>query len=208
LVDCPDRRLFRAAVSLIARQSAPRTETTVLLPRRSFTQILGRLLHDRTADRLARVISRVPNAAATIIPFDTEAHLRGRTLATLPPSKATMARRSDPVKRFSEPTPPADCNPIGELVRGHVAEIQGRVRSVQVTPIADTPVLTAEIVDSTGSTLALFYGRRQIPGIEPGACLRLRGRPSTRFNTVVMNNPRYELVPVNGDHKTGGQPHD
>ena len=208
LVDCPDRRLFRAAVSLITRQSAPRTETTVLLPRRSFTQVLGRLLHDRTADRLARVISRVPNAAATIIPFDTEAHLRGRTLATLPPTKATAPRRADPVRRFSEPQPPADCNPIGELVRGHVAEIQGRVRSVQVTPIADTPVLTAEIVDSTGSTLALFYGRRQIPGIEPGACLRLRGRPSTRFNTVVMNNPRYELVPVNGDHKAAEQTHD
>lgn len=66
-------------------------------------------------------------------------------------------------------------------------------------------MLAAEVVDSTGSTLALFYGRKQIPGIEPGACLRLRGRPTTRFNTVVMNNPRYELVHVNGEAKPPGQ---
>jgi amino acid transporter len=204
LIDCPDRRLFRAAVSLITRQTAPRTETTILLPRRSYTPFLGRVLHDRTADRMARVISRVPNAAATIIPFDTEAHLRGRTLVQPSPGKA---RRTDPVKRFSEPPPPTDCNPIGRLMRGHVADIQGRVRSVKVTPIGDTPVLTAEIVDSTGAALALFYGRRQIPGIEPGACVRLRGRPTTRFNTVVMNNPRYELVAVDGEQKLSEQSH-
>jgi amino acid transporter len=207
LIDTPDRRLFRAAVSLITRQSAPRTETTVLLPRRSYSPFLGRLLHDRTADRMARVISRVPNAAATIIPFDTEAHLRGRTIVETPPGKAGHGRHPDPVKQFSEPTPPPDCSPIGTLVRGDVAEIQGRVRSVQMKAIADTPVLAAEVVDSTGSTLALFYGRKQIPGIEPGACVRLRGRPTTRFNTVVMNNPRYELVHINGDHKSPEQSH-
>jgi amino acid transporter len=205
LVDCPDRRLFRASVSLITRQSAPRTETTVLLPRRSFTPILGRLLHDRTADRLARVISRVPNAAATIIPFDTEAHLRGWTMTLQQPNKSTTARRADPVKDFSEPPPPADADPIGHLVRGQSAVVQGRVRSVRVTPIADTPVLAAEVVDSTGSTLALFYGRRQIPGIEPGACVRLQGRPTTRFNNVVMNNPRYELVHIDPHPKPGDQ---
>jgi hypothetical protein len=156
---------------------------------------------------MARVISRVPNAAATIIPFDTEAHLRGRTIVGSSPGKPGAARRVDPVRQFSEPPPPADCNPIGSLIRGQVAEIQGRVRSVQVTPIADTPVLAAEVVDSTGATLALFYGRRQIPGIEPGACVRLRGRPTTRFNTVVMNNPRYELVSVDGNSKAAEHSH-
>ena len=84
----------------------------MLLPRRSYTPVLGRLLHDRTADRMARVISRVPNAAATIIPFDTEAHLRGRTLVS-PTPKKTAAKRADPVKQVSEPQPPPDCNPIG-----------------------------------------------------------------------------------------------
>jgi hypothetical protein len=47
----------------------------VILPRRSFSPLLGRLLHDRTADKIAGVVSRVPNAAATIIPFDVQNRL-------------------------------------------------------------------------------------------------------------------------------------
>ena len=48
----------------------------MILPRRSFSPLLGRLLHDRTADKIAGVVSRVPNAAATIIPFDVQNRLR------------------------------------------------------------------------------------------------------------------------------------
>ena len=51
---------------------APGTQVTAILPRRSFSPLLGRLLHDRTADKIAGVVSRVPNAAATIIPFDVQ----------------------------------------------------------------------------------------------------------------------------------------
>ena len=48
---------------------------TAILPRRSFSPLLGRLLHDRTADKIGGVVSRVPNAAATIIPFDVQNRL-------------------------------------------------------------------------------------------------------------------------------------
>ena len=53
----------------------PGTQVTVILPRRSFSPLLGRLLHDRTADKIAGVVSRIPNAAATIIPFDVQNRL-------------------------------------------------------------------------------------------------------------------------------------
>jgi hypothetical protein len=53
----------------------PGTQVTAILPRRSFSPLLGRLLHDRTADKIAGVVSRVPNAAATIIPFDVQNRL-------------------------------------------------------------------------------------------------------------------------------------
>ena len=75
-VDCPDRRLTRAAADLVAREAeVPGTQVTAILPRRSFSPLLGRLLHDRTADKIAGVVSRVPNAAATIIPFDVQNRL-------------------------------------------------------------------------------------------------------------------------------------
>jgi amino acid transporter len=76
LVDCPDRRIARAAADLVCRETAdPGTHVTVILPRRSYSPLLGRLLHDRTADKIARVISRIPRSAATIIPFDVQSRL-------------------------------------------------------------------------------------------------------------------------------------
>jgi hypothetical protein len=75
-IDCPDRRVTRAAADLVAREAeVPGTQVTAILPRRSFSPLLGRLLHDRTADKIAGVVSRVPNAAATIIPFDVQNRL-------------------------------------------------------------------------------------------------------------------------------------
>jgi amino acid transporter len=75
-IDCPDRRLTRCAADLVSHEAKPQgTQVTAILPRRSFSPLLGRLLHDRTADKIAGVVSRVPNAAATIIPFDVQNRL-------------------------------------------------------------------------------------------------------------------------------------
>jgi len=75
-IDCPDRRLARAAAELVQRETdTPGTQVTAILPRRSFSPLLGRLLHDRTADKMAGLVSRVPDAAATIIPFDVQNRL-------------------------------------------------------------------------------------------------------------------------------------
>jgi amino acid transporter len=72
MVECLDRQLGRAAQLLVARvkDDYPDTTVTVLLPRRMYSALAGRLLHDRTADMLARVISRVPGASAQILAYD------------------------------------------------------------------------------------------------------------------------------------------
>jgi amino acid transporter len=77
LVDCPDRQLSRAADDLVqhALENHPGTKVTVLLPRRTYSPLLGRLLHDRTADRMARVISRIPGASAQIVPYDIKSRI-------------------------------------------------------------------------------------------------------------------------------------
>ena len=75
-VDTPDRRLTRAAAELVSGEAAvPGTHVTAVLPRRSYSPLLGRLLHDRTADKIAAVVSQIPNAAATIVPFDVRSRL-------------------------------------------------------------------------------------------------------------------------------------
>jgi amino acid transporter len=76
MIDAPDRRLTRASLELVSRAAAQKsTQVTVVLPRRGYAPVLGRILHDRTADKIAEVISQVPNAAATIIPFDVESRV-------------------------------------------------------------------------------------------------------------------------------------
>jgi hypothetical protein len=63
----------------------------VVLPRRGYAPLLGRLLHDRTADKIASVISQVPDSAATIIPFDVESRvhlLHARNTARLAADQA------------------------------------------------------------------------------------------------------------------------
>jgi amino acid transporter len=77
LVDCPDRHLARAAQELVLREfdNHPGTTVTVLLPRRTYSPLLGRLLHDRTADKIAKVISRIPGASAQIVPYDIKSRI-------------------------------------------------------------------------------------------------------------------------------------
>ncbi len=75
-IDCADRRLARCATELVSGEAAqPGTQVTVVLPRRSYSPLLGRLLHDRTADKIAAVVSQIPNSAATIVPFDVRSRL-------------------------------------------------------------------------------------------------------------------------------------
>jgi amino acid transporter len=75
-IDCPDRRLTRAAEELVSAEAAvPGTHVTAVLPRRSYSSLLGRLLHDRTADKIAAVVSRIPHCTATIVPFDVRNRL-------------------------------------------------------------------------------------------------------------------------------------
>ena len=71
IIECPDRRLGRAAIELVADATLDGdTECTVLLPRRGYRRIWQRFLHDRTADKIAAVLGQVPHVSGTIVPFD------------------------------------------------------------------------------------------------------------------------------------------
>jgi hypothetical protein len=71
IVQCPDRRITRALLELITRNTADRkSQITLLIPERNYSPILGRLLHRRTADHIARAVGKLPNVVATIVPFD------------------------------------------------------------------------------------------------------------------------------------------
>jgi amino acid transporter len=70
LVECPDRRIARAAMEVVAEALADdQTEVSVLVPRREYVHLWHRLLHDRTADSIARAVSQLPHANVTFVPY-------------------------------------------------------------------------------------------------------------------------------------------
>ncbi len=80
IVDCPDRRIDRAALELVAEIVADgQTEVSILLPRRLYRRAWHKLLHDRTADAIAEAVAGLPHANVTVVPY----HLQ-RSVTSVP----------------------------------------------------------------------------------------------------------------------------
>jgi amino acid transporter len=209
LVDCPDRRLPRAALELTERliSDGVSTQVTMLLPRRSYGAFLGRMLHDRTADDIAAAVSTVPGAVATIVPYDAtkpttllrrkaSGHGPGAGSGVDHPVLVQGEEGSDTtVLSAAEILDRGDRVAIQNATHRQTAVVQGRIRSVEVSPISGSPALRCELVDDTGGVTLLFYGRRSIAGIEPGVQLRAEGRIGTYKGHLAIANPLYSLLP-------------
>ncbi len=73
LVDCPDRRVDRAALEVVAEALADgETEVSVLLPRRLYKRAWHKLLHDRTADAIAEALGPLAHANVTFVPYHVD----------------------------------------------------------------------------------------------------------------------------------------
>jgi amino acid transporter len=216
MIDTPDRRLTRASLELVRREAqAAGTQVTVVLPRRGYAPLLGRLLHDRTADKIASVVSQVPDSAATIIPFDVESRvhlLHARHVTKIATQGADQVKHGAvPPKKKEQPVAagngargfmgappvvlPDGVTAIADLGSVRKATIEGRVKVVEIRPVENSCVFEATVADGTGTLTAMFYGRTNIAGVEPGARLRLDGKVSMREGGPAMINPAYELLP-------------
>jgi len=200
LIDCPDRRLPNAAVDYAIRMTAKAdVELTLLLPRRSYSRFLGRLLHDRTAEAIAAPISQLPRVVATIVPFDVERILSGapivvdrkeKKLATVAPVQSKLVVTSaEPISHYAE-----DLMPIGEVQWRKRAQVQGKVTSIKPAPSSAAPVLEIELWDESGGITLQFLGRREIAGLEVGSELRAEGMVGEENGSLKILNPSYELL--------------
>ena len=190
LVECPDRRVARAAGEFVAREaSQPDTYVTVVLPRRSYATLFGRLLHDQTADKIARVVSRIPRSAATIIPFDEQARIEvlrerkavGKVRAPVPAANGRGHER---------PAVRPGITPMASAAQNGKVTVEGRVHSLEIRPVEHSCVLACLVTDATGEITALFYGRTHIPGVEPGSRIQLHGRVGIRETGTGHDQPR------------------
>jgi amino acid transporter len=197
LIDCPDRRLPNAAVDYAIKMTEKAdVELTLLLPRRSYSRFLGRLLHDRTAEAIAAPISQLPRVVATIVPFDVERILSGAPIVMEKPKQeikkvAPVAApvSAGPISHYAE-----DVMPIGAVQWRKRAQVQGKVTSIKPAPSSAAPVLEIELWDESGGITLQFLGRREIAGLEVGTELRAEGMVGEENGSLKILNPSYELL--------------
>lgn len=88
------------------------------------------------------------------------------------------------------------CCTCRDLIAGEDVRVAGRIRSIQYTPSEQSPTLSAELFDGSGSLQLVWLGQRRIPGIEPGRELVVRGRIAQQHGESTLYNPWYELIPT------------
>ncbi len=203
LIHCPDRRVDRAALELVAEAVADgRTEVSVLMPRRAYGVGLRRVLHDSRGERIATAISRLDHVNATIVPFDVRGELRdlkaGRHPLSSEPDRAgvlapeTVQTEEDIDRRIFGAVP--GTIPIAQVELRTRAKVAGRVRSVTVKPWGDTASLQVELTDDHSNLTCVFLGRRQIPGLVPGSRIVAEGTVAELRGHPGMINPKYEFI--------------
>jgi len=74
-------------------------------------------------------------------------------------------------------------------------DLAGEITSIRVVPRAGSPTLEVSVNDGTGLAVAVFTGRRQIPGITPSRGIFLHGVARRERNRLVLLNPSYQLLP-------------
>ena len=205
-IDCPDRRLANAAVDYAIRMTqAADVELTLLLPRRAYSGVLGRILHDRTAEAISAPISQLPRVVATIVPFDVEKIISGRPIYQHEEHATDVVepvRVTAQVRRLEdEPLMPEmvshyaeDVQPIASAQWRHRAHVKGSVSSIRTAPASASPNVDIEIWDETGGITLQFIGRREITGLEVGSTLCAEGMVGETDGNLVILNPSYEIV--------------
>ncbi len=207
LVDCPDRRLTRAAMTTVAHALADgQTEVCVVLPDRRYGGFWRRILHDQTAEAMARDISRLEHVTVTTVPF----HL-GEGDGGLGPAlnefHSADGGRATAEKSASSVLPDAG-NGAGAAVKANLAtagvdiadahwrqrvQVTGTVSALRVQPISGTCNLECTLVDGTGAISVLFLGRRTIAGIEIGTKLTVEGMVVEHHGRLAILSPVYEI---------------
>ena len=199
VIDCPDRRLGRAALELAAELTDGETEVSMLLPRRSYGKAFRRVLHDQTADRIVDIVSQLPHVNATIIPFHVAPGVKETRLAV----EAVLQQApftEDPTNRISVGAVPdgvarGGALPISSLQWRSRAKVAGRVKTIRVQPLADVPTLECVLVDGSGEAITLvFLGRRSISGLHSGSIVIAEGMVGKHDGKLAMINPAYEFL--------------
>ena len=219
VLSSPYREITRPVIAYVRRlrRDSPRDIVTVYIPQYVLGHWWEQTLHNQSALRLKTRLLLERGVVVASVPYQMH-------------SAARAARTPDPLMggRLMPGRLDAD-RPVAGREKQHAAEVQQEVSALtgsggrRLTPIADSQLrervelagtlravttrprggslsMEAQLWDGTSQVTLIWLGRRNIPGIQPGRWIVVRGRLTSRKGEPTIFNPSYELHPVGGKH--------
>ena len=170
--------------------------TTVLIPEFVLgVKRVANVLHGQSGLALKLALLDRPDTVVTSVPF----HVAGngdRSSRVTPLHELDRQRRE---ARFTKGNGNGNAPAVERTSLAHIPLrtrvcVAGEVTRLRVVPRAGSPSLEVAIDDGTGTVIAVFTGRRHIPGIDPGRAMTIDGVARDDHGRLLMLNPQYTLL--------------
>jgi amino acid transporter len=214
VVASPYRDITGPVVAYVSRlrRESPRDVVTVFVPEYVVGHWWEQVLHNQSALRLKARLLLVPGVIVASVPYQ----LRSAGTSSGPADRvkawqavAAASPRQRPRGLSTTETLQAaelqadaaniKATPIAHTHDREIAVVSGTLRAVTARPRGNSQALQADLWDGSGSVTLVWLGRRQIPGVEPGRRIVVKGRIATIRGAHTIFNPDYELRPPGGE---------
>ena len=212
IIECPDRRVPRAALELAHELTVDRrTEVSVLIPRREYTKRWHRMLHDHSSSPIAAALADISHCNVTFVPYVVGSRSANEADHDESPPSGLNGNGNGHVgarsQHIDSGSLPGDRTRINELSTRERASVAGRVRSVRVQPWSGTPSLELTLADETGSITVVFFGRRALGGVRTGTVMSVNGVAGRHHGVTAILNPEYAIISTPAMPEAPGEHH-
>jgi amino acid transporter len=204
VVSSPYREITRPVIEYVRRlrRESPRDIVTVYVPEYVLGHWWEQALHNQSALRLKTRLLLERGVVVASVPYQLQSATRaaktadplmgGRLLADRESQHAAEVQQEVSALRSRGRQP----IPIVESPHRQRVELAGTLRAVTTRPHGGSLTMQAELWDGTGQVTLVWLGRRDIPGIQPGRRIVVRGRLTSHRGERAIFNPAYELQPT------------
>ncbi|MDT5200153.1 MAG: hypothetical protein QOH34_1675, partial [Mycobacterium sp.] len=151
-----------------------------------------------------RAVSRVPDAAATIVPYDVQSRIREAFPDTVEQRIAREFERLEmrimrgedkPADAYEHPKRPPTVIPVASVIPGRRATVEGRVNQVEEITKRGQTFRSIVVGDDTGEIRVTFRPGQCGDDVQPGQVLRITGKvQQSGTGQASMLDPSYEVI--------------
>jgi amino acid transporter len=205
VVSSPYREVTRPVIEYVRRlrRESPRDIVTVFIPEYVLGHWWEQALHNQSALRLKARLLMERGVVVASVPYQLQS--AGRVAKAGDPLMGGLLRAdresqhaAEIIEEVSLISGPGGERPsqISGCEEREVVALAGTLRAVTLRPRGTSLTMEAELWDGTGRVTLVWLGRREIPGIEAGRRLVVRGRLTSMHGERAIFNPSYELQPT------------